>query len=216
MGTVPGEPIRLLFDPLKNSRAPASLYLLRRTSTNRISACTWLGSCVSCDGRKLSWAISALARPRTNTIALCGDGVQAVHTIRLVLPWPTAVITTPRSPLAWTSATFGSPTATRSIATGKRSSCCRPWSISMIAGSWPNASQPLGAACAWGNSAASSPVQHACLKKELRITASLPVQGFLAFASAVAPRMMCMAGAAWLGAGLATLATGAWASWLKR
>ncbi|MNH12203.1 hypothetical protein D3C79_717380 [compost metagenome] len=134
-GTVPGEPIRLLLEPLKNNRAPASLYLVRRTSTKRMSACTWLISCASCDGKKLSSAMSALARPLTNTMARCGDGAHAVHSIRVVLPWPTAVITTPRSPLACTSATFGSPTATRLIASGRRSSCCRPWSISMTEGS---------------------------------------------------------------------------------
>lgn len=211
-GTVPGDPIRLLFEPLKNSRAPASLYLLRCTSTKRISACTWLGSCWSCADSIVSSAMSALARPLTNSMARCGAGAQAVHSIRLVLPGPTAVSNTARSPLAWTSATLGSPTATRLMATGRRSSCCRPWSISITEGNWLNAAQPLSAAWAIGSTVSIVRAGHNCLsiRSILRMAASLLGHGVLEVSAAWAPRMICMPEAPLPGA--TALAIGTWES----
>ncbi|MNJ34041.1 hypothetical protein D3C77_287390 [compost metagenome] len=145
---VPGDPISELFEPLKNSRAPASLNLVRLTSTKRMSACTWLGKVGSWDGGSAVSAMSAVAAPLTNSMAWRGVLEQAVQSIRLVAPGLSAVNTMAWSPLACTSAIFASPTATRVMLTGARNSCCKPWSISMTPGNCASAAQPLLAAWA--------------------------------------------------------------------
>lgn len=145
-GTVPGEPISELLEPLKNNRAPASLSLVRLTSTKRISAWIWLGNSPSIDGSACAPARSAVARPRTKTMVWRGSLAQLVHRLRLVAPGPMALSSRALLPTACTSATFGSPTAARLMLTGRRSSCCRPWSISITAGTRGKAEQPPVAA----------------------------------------------------------------------
>jgi len=116
-----------------------------------------------------------------------------------------AVSNTARGPLAWTSATLGSPTATRLMASGRRSSCCRPWSISITEGNSATAAQPLSAACAQGAAPSSVNARHNGVnnREELRMAASLLGQGVSAGAWLWAPRIICMPATAPLGAALA-------------
>ncbi len=144
-GSVPGEPNRKL-PRVPISDAVASLSLVRLTSTKRMSVCTCDGRVGSSDGTLLVSAV--VAAPWTKTMACCGCAEQAVQTIRLVAPGPTPVSKKDEPPLACTSAIFGSPTASRVIATGDCISCWKPSPISITEGRRGSAEQLPTAATA--------------------------------------------------------------------
>src|SRR5476651_779508 len=147
-GTVPGEPNRKLPEPLPKIEVLASLSLVRLTSTKRISVCTWLGNSGSSDGGAAASVINAVALPRTNTMLCRGEVEHAVQTIRLVAPGPTPVSRKPSLPPGVTSATFGSPTANRVMATEERTSCCIPCPTSNTGGNAASPEHPALAAIA--------------------------------------------------------------------